>query len=175
MDFRELNENIRDVSKYIIVIVIAILLFNYVISFMQIFGPSMNNTLSEGDLIFVSKLHYKIGNVKRGDIIVFEHNGVKNLVKRVIGIPGDKVFIKNNTLYINDQAYEESYLNSDMITYDFNICSLGDCTVPENSYFVLGDNRVNSQDSREIGYISKDQIVGKAVMRFWPITSFKKL
>jgi len=175
MDFRELNEFLKDFGKYIIVAVIVILLFMYVISFMQIIGPSMNPTLEENDLVFVSKLHYKILNVRQGDVVVFENNGVKNLVKRVIGLPGDKVEFKNNILYINDEAFKEEYLKDDMVTYDFSSCDLGECIIPENYYLVLGDNRLNSQDSRELGFISKDDIIGKVIFRFWPINKLKKL
>lgn len=174
MDFREVREFLSDFGKYIIAIVIAILMFTYVMSFMQVVGPSMNSTLHEGQLIFISKLHYNFTDVKRGDIIVFENNGIKNMIKRIIGLPGDKIEFKDNKLYINDSIVNEDYLDENMITNDFNSCSLSECTVPENSYFVLGDNRLNSQDSRDLGYISKDKIIGKVVVRFWPLNKIKK-
>ena len=174
MDFREVKEFISDFSKYIIFIAIAILLFIYIISFMQVIGPSMSSTLSEGDLVFVSKLRYKISNPKRGDVIVFEHNGVKNLIKRVIGLPGDVVEYRNNKLYINNIEYKEDYLDKDMITDDFSTLDIGEKVIPEDKYLVLGDNRVNSQDSREIGYVSKDDIIGKVIWRFWPVNKVKK-
>ena len=168
MDFREINEFFRDFGKYIIVVVVAILLFLYVISFMQVSGPSMEPTFKAGDLVFVSKVHYKMFDVKRGEVLVFENNGLKNLIKRVIGLPGDKIEFKDNTLYLNDQAYQEDYLGENIITYDFK-----SDVIPENCYLVLGDNRPNSQDSRELGCISKDDIIGKVIFRFWPVNKMK--
>ncbi len=168
MDFREINEFFRDFGKYIIVVVAAILLFLYVISFMQVSGPSMEPTFKAGDLVFISKLHYRFGEPKRGDILVFENNGLKNLIKRVIGLPGDKIEFKDNTLYLNDQPYKEDYLGEGIVTYDFK-----SDVIPENCYLVLGDNRPNSQDSRELGCIKKEQIIGKVIFRFWPVNKMK--
>ena len=173
MDFRELREFILDSGKYIIAAVIAILIFMYIISFQQVVGPSMNPTFSEGNLVLVDKLQYKIGKIKRGDVLVFEHAGLKNLIKRVIGVPGDKVEYINNVLYINGNAYEEKYLAEGTITTDFKSSDIGEETIPDDMYLVLGDNRSNSQDSRSIGYIKKDQIVGKVVLRFWPLNQIK--
>lgn len=168
MDFRELREFIKDFGSYIIVGIVVILLFMYVIAFIQVQGPSMQNTFTEGDLVFLSKVHYKFSDVKRGEIIIFENNGVKNLIKRVIGLPGEKVEFKNNTLYINGQAYEEDYLSEGVTTNDY---SSGE--IPENCYIVLGDNRNNSQDSRDLGCIKKEQIIGKVIVRFWPVNKMK--
>ena len=134
----------------------------------------MNSTLNDSDLVFVSKLRYKISKPKRGDIIVFQHDGVKNLIKRVIGLPGDKVEYKGNVLYINDEMYKEEYLDQDMITNDFTTLDIGELHIPDDSYLVLGDNRINSQDSREIGYVKKEDIIGKVIGRFWPINKVRK-
>ncbi len=166
MDLRGVNEFLKDTFKYILVIVMVIVLFLYVISIQQVVGPSMQPTLQEGNVIVISKLNYKLGNVKRGDIIVFEYNGVKNLVKRVIGLPGEKIEFIDNTLYIDGKAYEEPYLKN-IKTEDYK-----SGTIKENHYLVLGDNRENSMDSREIGEINKDDIIGKVVLRLWP---FKKM
>ena len=168
MDFRELREFIKDFGSYIIVGIVVILLFMYVIAFIQVQGPSMQNTFTEGDLVFLSKVHYKFSDVKRGEIIIFENNGVKNLIKRVIGLPGEKVEFKNNTLYINGQAYEEDYLSEGVTTNDY---SSGE--IPENCYIVLGANRNNAQDSRDLGCIKKEQIIGKVIARFWPVNKMK--
>ena len=173
MDFRELREFIKDFGSYIIVGVIVILLFIHVVAFIQVQGPSMQPTFTEGDLVFLSKIHYKINDVKRNEIIIFENNGVKNLIKRVIGLPGEKIEYKDNKLYINDKAYEEEYLGKDVVTYDFKTSDVGPEIIPDNCYLVLGDNRTNSQDSRELGCIKKEQIIGKVITRFWPINKFK--
>ena len=168
MDFREAKEFLKDFGSYIIVGIIVILLFIYVVAFIQVQGPSMQTTFTEGDLVFLSKVHYKFSDVKRGEVLIFENKGVKNLIKRVIGLPGEKIEVKNNTLYINDQAYEEDYLADGTVTYDFKTD-----VIPENCYFVLGDNRQNSQDSRELGCIKKENIIGKVIVRFWPINKMK--
>lgn len=166
MDFRDLTEFLKDSFKYILIAIIVIFLFLYVVSFQQVVGPSMQPTLQEGNIVIVSKLSYKFGDIKRGDILVFEYDGMKNLIKRVIGLPGEKIEFKNNTLYIDGIAYKESYLEN-IKTNDYKVEK-----VEENHYIVLGDNRENSYDSREIGQISKDDIIGKVVLRLWP---FKKM
>ena len=173
MDFREVKEFFKDFGKYIIVAVGVILLFLYVISFMEVRGPSMNPTFNEGELVFVSKIHYKVFDIKRNDIIVFENNGVKNLIKRVIGKKKKKIEYKDNTLYINDKAFVEEYLAEGTITNNFKTSDVGEEIIPSDCYLVLGDNRTNSQDSRELGCISKDNIIGKVTFRFWPINKFK--
>lgn len=172
MDFRDITEFIKDTIGYVIVAVVVILLFLYVISFQQVMGPSMNPTFNENDIVLISKVHYKLSDVKRGDIVVLEHDGVKNLIKRVVGLPGEHIEYKNGKLYINGVIYSEKYLD-ELVTPDFNITSLGSYTVPDDEYFVLGDNRLNSQDSRSIGFIKKNQIIGKVVMRFWPLNKVK--
>ena len=91
------------------------------------------------------------------------------MIKRVIGLPGDIVSILDNTLYINGEVYVENYLDEGLEYDDFELNSLGYETIPEDMYFVLGDNREDSLDSREIGLISKDDIIGKVSLRIWPL------
>ena len=88
-------------------------------------------------------------------------------IKRVIGLPGETLEIKDSTVYINGQPLEEDYLPADLRFMDF-----GPITIPDDSYFMLGDNRNNSQDSRIWGTLSKDHIIGKAVLIFWPLNRF---
>lgn len=154
---------------------------------------SMNNTLFPNDKMFVNKLSYHFAEPKRGDIIVFLKNeekgnvitGMKrnielfankflkneevevkyeSLVKRVIGVPGDVVDIKDGNVYINNEMLSEDYAKG--YTYDNGIAT--PITVGENQLFVLGDNREVSEDSRNFGLISYDQIEGKAVFRLYP-------
>ena len=173
MDLREVREFFKDFGSYIIVGIIAILVFLYVVSFIQVQGPSMQPTFYAGDLVFVSKVHYKFTDIKRGEVIILENNGVKNMIKRVIGLPGEKIEYKDNVLYINGQAYQEDYLPEGTVTYDFKTSDVGDEIIPENCYIVLGDNRTNSQDSRELGCIKKENIIGKVMVRFWPLDKIK--
>jgi signal peptidase I len=136
---------------------------------------SMEPTLKIDDRLMVDKLSYRFQTPQRGDIIVFsppqEATEKCNLasdfhdvfIKRVIGAPGDRVEIKNGTTYINDQATTESYRAAPP-AYDW-----GPQTVPEGSYFVLGDNRNSSCDGHLWGFVPRDHIVGRAVVRFWPL------
>src|SRR5699024_6393772 len=117
--------------------------------------------LQNGDILVLNKIKYRFMDIKRGDIISLEYADTKYLIKRVIGLPGDSVSIKNNTLYINDKVYVENYLDEGLEYDDFELSSLGYNTIPDNMYLVLGDNREDSLDSREIGLISKDEVIGK--------------
>ena len=129
----------------------------------------MNSTLIDGDVLILSKANYRFFDIKRGDIISLDYEDTKYLIKRVIGLPGDTIEIKDNILYINGEVYEENYLDKGLEYPDFSLSDLGYDTIPEDMYLVLGDNRENSLDSREIGLISKDSVNGKIVLRIWPI------
>src|SRR5699024_585294 len=119
-----------------------------------------------------------IGGIDRFDIVVFKATKEKDYIKRVIGLPGDRIEYKNDQLYINGKQYKEPYLDKEkkgisvgLLTQDFNIKTLPAThseVVPKGHYFVLGDNRRNSEDSRIIGFVSKDAIIGKASLVFWP-------
>ena len=116
-----------------------------------------------------NKFNYRIFDVKRGDIISLDYEDTKYLIKRIIGLPGETVEIKNNELYINNTLYEEDYLPDDLVYPDFSLSDLGYSVIPDDMYLVLGDNREDSLDSREIGLIKKEEINGKIIFRLWPI------
>lgn len=163
MDFRGIIEFFKDTFKYIVAAILIFLLFIFVIGLQQVVGPSMSPTYKEGDVGVVNKLAYKFGEVKRGDVIVLSESE-KYMIKRVIGLPGEVIEYKNNRLYINGREYEEKYLNDDVYTDDFT-----SKTIPEGEYLVLGDNRSDSLDSRDYGFISKKQIIGKVWFKIWPL------
>ena len=123
MDYRDIKEFLSDSFKYILLIAGVILVIVYIFTFQQVVGPSMNMTLESGDITVLLKSHYKIFNVKYGDIISFEYSGSKYLIKRVIGLPGDTIEFKDNTLYRNGEVIEEPYLK-DVTTDDFNLSEL---------------------------------------------------
>lgn len=173
MDWLSIRELIIDTIKLTIAVFIILFLIIYVVSITQVVGNSMNSTLKDGDVLVLSKAHYKIFDIKRGDIISLDYADTKYLIKRVIGLPGDDVDIIDNQLYINNELYEEDYLDSDLVYDNFSLQDLGYTTIPEDMYLVLGDNREDSLDSREIGLISKDEINGKIVLRIWPINKIK--
>ena len=131
---------------------------------------SMEPTLQINDRLIIDKLSYKFKALERGDIVVFsptealkKQNFKDAFIKRVIGLPGDKVQVKGKLVYVNDKPLREKYIE-DAPNYDY-----GPVTVPANQYLVLGDNRNNSYDSHYWGFVPHDNIIGRAVVRFWPI------
>ena len=161
MDWLDIREFLLDSIKYIVIIFIIMFVIFYVASITQVVGDSMNPTLKNGEVFILNKMKYRFSEVRRGDIIY--------LIKRVIGLPGEKVEIKNSQLYINDKQYKEDYLPDDLVYDDFSLKTLGYESIPKDTYLVLGDNRKNSLDSREIGLIKKKDINGKISFRFWPV------
>lgn len=172
MDWRDIKEFIKDAFKYIVVIICVLIVAIYVVSFVQVVGPSMEPNYTDGEVLIISKFHYKVFDVKRNDIISFESEGVRYLIKRVIGLPGETIEYKNNILYINGVGYEESIVEG-LVTNDFKLKDLGYDVIPDGMYLVLGDNRNDSYDSRDFGLITDDQIIGKCLLRFWPLSKFK--
>ena len=145
---------------------------------------SMEDTLKENDYMIMYRQAYKKHAPERGDIIIFQSDLVnedsgkdKLLIKRVIGLPGDEIMIKDDQLYINGEAYHEDYLK-DGYTPAFEIPPEGETyKVPEDSYFCMGDNRAGSIDSRrtQVGCVAMEQIKGKVVLRLFPFNKIEKL
>ena len=149
-------------------VVIAFLLTKFVILNAYIPTGSMENTIMPGDRVFASRLHYRFTEPQRGDIVVFKYpdNEEVNYVKRVIGLPGETVEIKNGEVYVDGVKLEEPYIKEAMITED-----RGPYYVPEDSYFVMGDNRNNSNDSRywtTTNFVHKSKILGKVAFEYFP-------
>ena len=173
MDWLSIRELIIDSLKLIIVIIIILFLMLYVVSVTQVVGSSMSPTLKDEEVLILNKFQYRFFDIKRGDIVSLDYEDTKYLIKRIIGLPGETVKIVNNQLYINDKIYEEEYLANDLKYDDFSLTDLGYSKIPEDMYLVLGDNRENSLDSREIGLIKKEDINGKISLRIWPINKIK--
>lgn len=172
MDLREVKEFIIDILKYILTIVIVIFIVVYIATVQQIVGPSMESTYKDQDIVILNKFHYRLFKIKRFDVVTLKYDDSKYLIKRIIGLPGEKIEYKNNQLFINDKKVKEDFLDKNMITEDFSLLSLGYKKIPKDMYLVLGDNRENSLDSREIGLIKKEDILGKIKLRIWPINKF---
>ena len=166
MDFREITEFIKDSFGIILIAIIVLFLFIFVIGLQQVVGPSMQPNYKEGDVLVVNKFIYKFRQPKRGEVVVVSQSE-KYMIKRVIGLPGDKVEFKDNKLYINDQEYSESYLGEGVTTEDFSITKFGVDKIPDNQYLVIGDNRGDSLDGRHYGFVDKKHIIGKAWFRLF--------
>lgn len=145
---------------------LSLVIITFVVQAFYIPSGSMEPTLMIDDRILVGKFVYRLGSPHRGDVIVFRYplNPSRDFVKRVIGLPGDRVRLRDGVVYVGAQALSEK---SYTIKPDFG--NYGPVTVPANQYFVLGDNRNNSEDSRFFGYVPRGNIIGKAVFIYWPL------
>lgn len=162
----------RSWIEWVIVIVaaiaIAVLLRTFVVQTFYIPSESMVPTLQKHDRVVVNKLSYRMHGIHHGDIVVFTtppgvDRSYKDLVKRVIGLPGDVVEGRDGHVVLNGKVLEEKYLPNGTYTSDF-----GPVTVPANSVWVMGDNRTNSEDSRVFHAIPQNTIVGRVFVRIWP-------
>lgn len=169
-----MDKFIKEWLPYIVIIIIVILIRTYIVTPVIVRGSSMSHTLEDKEVLFLSKITYKVSNIKRFDIVVIEDEDDDLIIKRVIGLPKDKVEYKDGKLYINDKFIKEDYTNYKMDDFDVDsICWINDieCNgiIPEDMYLVLGDNREISADSRVKGLIKKDKILGKTIFRLWPL------
>ena len=155
-------ELIKKEKLFILVIIIIILLKIFIFNFILVKGDSMNPKYKNNDFMFLNKIIYKFTPIKRGDVVVLKYKN-DDLIKRVIGLPKDKIKVENGKLYINNKEYKEDYINSYTASEDFD-----EVTIKNNEYFVMGDNRYNSYDSRRFGPINKKDIMGKVEFRIFP-------
>ena len=156
-----------------VVLGVTFLIITFVGQRTHVSGESMENTLDNGDQLIVDKITYRFQDPERFDIIVFPFHYKENTyyIKRIIGLPGETVQIADGTIYINGQVLEESYGRE--VMQDPGIAA-EPITLGEDEYFVLGDNRNQSSDSRDpsVGLIHRDEIIGRAWLRIWPLDSF---
>lgn len=167
-----------EIISYLVILFLCVTIIpNYVIQNTIVDGPSMENTLQDSDHLLVEKISYQFDHLNRFDIIAFYPFGRdagEYYIKRIIAMPGETIQIKGSDIYINDELLEEDY-GKDPITYAG--IAAEPITLGEDEYFVLGDNRSVSYDSRseEIGVVNKNQIGGKAIFRIWPLDEFGTL
>ncbi|WP_418790073.1 signal peptidase I [Phosphitispora sp. TUW77] len=133
---------------------------------------SMEPVLTKGDRIIVSKIHYRLDNPARGDIVVFKYpiDPDRDFVKRVIGLPGETLEIRDSMLYINGEFVEQPFLSPGL-----KYGSYGPVTIPQGHYFMMGDNRNNSEDSRFWGMLPQENIIGKTLLIYWPLNRVQLL
>lgn len=162
---------VKEYLPYVIAILVILLLRLYVISPVQVDGSSMVPTLKDNQILLLKKYDHSFD---RFDIVVLKYHKEK-LVKRIIGLPGETVVYQNNKLYINDKEIEETFLSNDIKTEDFKLTNIGYSKIPEGYYFVVGDNRGDSLDSRYIGLIPKSSMEGTIGLRLYPFHTFGKV
>ena len=161
---------VREILPYVGVIIFVLLLRYFIITPIQVVGTSMVPNLEDGELMLLNKINYRLNDIKRFDIVVVDYPN-EPLIKRVVGLPGEKIEYRNNKLYINDKLVKENF-DVNGKTGDYEIIESGESVIPDNMYFVMGDNRINSTDSRSIGPIKKEQILGKANFVLYPFNKF---
>ena len=174
-----MNKFIKELYPYVIIVIVVVLIRSFIVTPVIVNGPSMEETLYDGELLILNKLDKELDKLKRFDIVVINDKKDKELIiKRIIGMPGDKVEYIDNKLYINDKKVKDIYASGNTKNFRIkDICMMddtynGNCdfdTVPQGYYLVLGDNREVSLDSRILGFISKDDIKGTTSIRIWPL------
>ena len=159
------------VVSLVVALAIVLVIRSFLFTLIRVDGPSMSDTLLNGDRLFVTVLDMRLNGPDRFDVVILHYpNRTENFVKRVIGIPGDTIEVKSGVLTVNGVEYDESYLTPDrakrfsMPSNDFTV------TLGEDEYFVMGDNRDNSNDSRNVGVITRDKFVGKVRQIIFPFS-----
>lgn len=160
----KLIKNIKEIFPYIVIIILVLLVKKFIFGTVLVNGNSMLDTLHNGDLMILNKISYRSNKIKRFDIVVVQV-GKEKIIKRVIGLPGEVVTYHNNELYINGKKVKDPYPSQ--VTYDFVTEKIED-----DFYFVMGDNRTDSLDSRSIGTVKRKNILGKAQFILFPFHRF---
>ncbi|OWZ84208.1 signal peptidase I [Natranaerobius trueperi] len=160
-----LREIFEWVKSLLVAVVLAFLIRFFVVEIFLVEGQSMSPTLADSQRLVVNKFIYRLDDPDREDIIVFEYDEDKDFIKRVVGLPGEKIEIADGNVYINGDRVKENYQTKKVND------NYGPEKIPDEKYFVLGDNRNNSMDSRSpsVGFIHEEQIKGKAFFVFWPL------
>lgn len=151
---------------------IFVVIYAFLVRPFQVNGLSMYPTFHNGEYVFTNLLSQRLGPLKRGDVIVFKAppSQDKDYIKRIIGLPGDQVMIKDGKIHVNGKLLNEPYIAPGVITDGRAYAQEGEViTVLPNNYFVVGDNRPNSSDSRDWGLVSFDKVIGKSAVVYWPI------
>jgi signal peptidase I len=172
----------RVVLDWVVVIAVALIVAFVVRTFLLahfvVEGSSMSSTLSGGDRVFVNKLSYRIGEPNRGDVVVlhqFSGSVERDLIKRVIALPGEEIEVRSCEVYIDGRLLTEPYLDQNLVTPGNCGGDTSATVIPDDHVFVMGDNRSGSQDSRSLGAIPRSELVGRAFVVFWPTESWRWL
>jgi signal peptidase I len=163
------------IETILVALVLAIVLYLFIMTPHEVVGNSMHPTYKNGEFLMANKITYRISEPKRGDVVIFIFSDTQDFIKRVIGVPGDEVMIKDGKIYINGSMLDESsYLSPSVITNGGEYLHEGQSIkIDDGKYFVCGDNRTNSSDSRVFGPIAKEAIKGKAWIVYFPFSEFR--
>ena len=167
------------IQSIVLALAVFVLLYLFVAQPNEVSGSSMFPNFINKEYLLTEKISYAFGEIKRGDVVVFKAPAGEacaaeecEYIKRVIGIPGDKVMVKDTQVYLNGNLLDQSFLPSGVITNPGQYSQEGvEQTVPQGYYLCFGDNREHSRDGREFGPIKKDLIIGKALLKYWPIST----
>lgn len=154
---------IKEFLPYFIIILVVLFIKMFIVSPIRVNGASMNPTLKDKDIMLLDEISYRFSDIERFDIVVVKEDD-EYLIKRVIGLPGEKIEYKDNKLYINGKYKKEEFKHE--VTRDFAV------ELENGEYFIMGDNRINSTDSRVFGPVSRDEIIGKTTFTILPISRF---
>lgn len=163
------------IESVVVALSIFVVFYLFIVQPHQVKGASMDPTFHDGEYILTDKIDYRLHAPQRGDVIVFiaPRNPDYDYIKRIIGIPGDTVSIKDGSVYVNNQLLEENYINSETIILPGEFVKNNqEIKLQTDEYFVLGDNRSHSSDSRSWGTVPRKDIIGRAFFRYWPFTKF---
>jgi signal peptidase I len=159
----------------VVALVISVVLYIFVMTPHEVVGNSMHPTYKNGEYLMANKITYRVKEPERGDVIIFEYSDTQDFIKRIIALPGETIMLKDGEIYINDILLNESdYLNNTIYTNGGDFLKEGESKViPEEHYFVCGDNRPHSSDSRTFGPIEETDIKGKAWIVYFPFSEFR--
>ena len=156
---------IKELVPYVLIIIFVVLLRTFIITPVRVDGASMDNTLTDGQVLLL----YKLAKVNRYDIVVVDEENIDEvIIKRVYGMPGDTIEINHNSIYINGKVIDDQYGVGKTSDY-------AEITLKDDEYFVLGDNREVSKDSRYFGTVKESEIKGQTIYRLWPFTKLGKI
>src|SRR6266545_1309323 len=165
---------LREVAEVVVLAIILYFGISFVIQAVHVEGLSMFATLDNDDYLIANKIDYRLQAPQRGDIVILRPptNNSTDFIKRIVGLPGERILIRSGVVYINGHKLTEPYLPEEWVNQNNWPADPNGEVIPPNQYFVMGDNRNRSQDSRFFGPITRDRIDGKAWFRIWPLDHF---